>query len=107
MIDSRADPNMPDGRFFGSELATTYPAKRRHNWRTAPFDSADLAGFPEYHDMLVLPSRASTPGPSLTSFTTGTTLPPPADPLLKTDRQHGLSSPLQTACRGEHVVLLL
>jgi hypothetical protein len=92
-----------------------------------------LAACPDYRNMLVLSSRAFVPGPFPSSFTTGTTLPPPADPFQLTgdttlqeearlfnafemdnrdgkslaSERRGSPSPLQTAFRGEHVVLLL
>jgi hypothetical protein len=57
-----------------------------------------LAACPDYRNMLVLSSRAFVPGPFPSSFTTGTTLPPPADPT---------KIPRETAFRAEQVVLLL
>ena len=99
LTPSQVNPNMPDGRIPDSDLAAVRPQLMAfQNGRDCLMASADLVGSPEYRNMLVLPSRSHVPGPFPSSFTTGTTLPPPADPS---------ESPFQTAFRGEHVVLLL
>lgn len=104
LISSKVDPNMPDGRTPTSLLASIRPQRMRYqNGR----DSAGLALFPDFHDMLVLPSRSLVPGPFPSSFKTGTTLPPPADPSFMVGGRYGSPPPLETAFQGEHVVLLL
>jgi hypothetical protein len=90
---------MPDGRVSVSLLAPIRPQRMLSQFeRDRLLASADLAGLPDYRNMLALPSRSHVPGPFPSSFTTGTTLPPLADPS---------NFPFQTAFRGEHVFLLL
>lgn len=102
LIDLQVDPNLPDDRFPSSFLASNPPQWMMiQNGR----GSAELVSPPDYRNMLVLSSRSSLPRPFPTSFTTGTTLPPPADSSQLTGGRYGSSSPLQTAFMGEHVVL--
>ena len=96
---------MPDGRLASPLLAPIRPIRMWFQNRVFG-GSAVLSPFPDYHNMLVLPSRFQLPGPFPPSFKTGTTLPSPADPSsLAADTSRPL--PFEMAFRGEHVVLLL
>jgi hypothetical protein len=118
---SKVNPNMPDGRVFHAVLAP-YRPQRLANQNSNK--AARLAALPEQHSMLVLPSRFLTPEPFPTSFKTGTTLPPSADPSFMAgegsrffyafEMNHrdcksleSRSLPLETVHLGEHVVLFL
>ncbi len=121
LISSRVNPNMPDGRIFHAVLAPFRTQRMAHQNIEI---TARLAALPDYHNMLVLPSRFLVPEPLSPSFKTGTTLPPSADPSFMAGQgarsfyafemthldSKSLASrplPLETVHLGEHVVLFL